>query len=62
MKGHPMKKTNISIPPLTDAWLRWQAAIEDITRDQLIQKALADYHAKASKKNPNTPAIESPEA
>lgn len=50
--------TTIRLNPTTNAWLAYQSAIEETTRDQIIDRALRDYHAKAAKKNPHTPPIE----
>ena len=52
------KQLTINVPPRISAWMRWQADVEGLKRDELITKVLREYHNKVSKTDPNTPTIE----
>lgn len=53
-----MRKIMVSFPPKMAAWLRWQSEIEEITRDELLQKICRQYHKRQESKAEKPPAIE----
>lgn len=51
-------RTSILIPPRLNAWVLWQAATEQTTRDALIVEALTQLHKQRAKADPRTPSID----
>lgn len=50
-------QTTIYYPVKLAAWLGYQAAMEGISRNELVVRLITDYHKKCTKAEPTTPPI-----
>jgi hypothetical protein len=51
-------QTTIYLPVRLGAWLGYQATLEGVSRNDIILRLVQEYHAKCTKKDATTPAIE----